>query len=444
MTEPAAEKIAMPTRRAVAAATIGNALEFYDFITYSFFSIQIGHAFFSNHTPYVSLMLSLATFGAGFVTRPLGGIVLGLYSDRAGRRAAMMLSFTMMGCAIVTMALIPSYATIGIAAPVLAIIARMVMGFSLGGEVGPNTAWLLEASPAGKRGLVVSWQGASQNIAATAGGVVGMVLTVLLSASALDAYGWRIAFLLGAVTVPFGLWIRRGLPETLHVVEAASAGVSRATTRLGAALESSRIIILGLIVLAAGTINSYVTDYMTTFAQDTLHMAMWPAFAVGAVSNLAAVAGTLYGGWLSDRIGRRPVMIWPNLAALLLTYPVFLWIVGARSTAALLIGMSALSLVSNISAGGFFVALAESLPKSIRGGAFAIIYAVSIAACGGTCQLVIRWLINVTGSPMAPAWYLLAAAVAGQIALMMIRESAPARLGSLAQTKTGGIGVSAS
>jgi MFS family permease len=244
--------------------------------------------------------------------------------------------------------------------------------------------------------------------------------------------------------VPFGLWIRRGLPETLQAVEAATVGVSRATTRLGAALESSPIILLGLIVLAAGTINSYVTDYMTTFAQDTLHMAAGPAFAVEVVSNLAGTVSVLYGGWLSDRIGRRPVMIWPNLAALLITYPVFFWIVGARSASALLIGMGGLSLVSNISQGGFMVALAESLPKSIRGGAFATIYAVAIAACGGTCQPMIRWLIQVTGNPMAPAWYLLAATAAGQIALMMIRESAPARVGTLAQTSMGGVEKSSS
>src|SRR6185295_12237345 len=148
--------VALP-RRFVIAATIGNALEFYDFITYAFFAIQIGHAFFPSHSAYGSLMLSLATFGAGFVTRPIGGIVIGAYSDRVGRRPAMMLSFTMMGAAIATLALIPTYATIGIAAPILTILARMVQGFSLGGEVGPTTAYLLEAAPLSRRGLAVSW-----------------------------------------------------------------------------------------------------------------------------------------------------------------------------------------------------------------------------------------------------------------------------------------------
>jgi len=410
---------------AIAAATIGNALEFYDFITYTFFAIQIGRAFFPSRSAYGSLMLSLATFGAGFVTRPIGGIIIGGYSDRVGRRAAMMLSFTLMGGAVVAMALIPPYSMIGIAAPVLVVVTRMVMGFSLGGEVGPTTAYLLESAPVDRRGFMVAWQGASQWIAASVGGVAGYILSRILRPAALDAYGWRLAFLLGAVTVPFGLWVRRRLPETLHVAEAAPSAVARAPTRMGAARESWRIIALGLVVVAYSTINAYVIQYMTTFAQGTLHMASGPAFAVAVVSSLAMLAGILFGGWLSDRLGRRPVMIRPNLAALLIAYPVFWWIVEARSPLALIAGIGLLSAVSGTATGGCYAALIESLPKRIRGGAFGTIYAVAIALFGGTCQLVVTWLIHVTGHPMAPAWYLLAATAAGQVAMRMIPESAP-------------------
>src|ERR1700761_1980232 len=167
--------------RGILAVTVGNMLEFYDFITYSFFAIQIGRTFFPTDNQYASLMLSLATFGAGFITRPIGGLVIGSYSDRAGRRPAMILSFVMMGCAIIVLALTPSYQSIGIAAPIIAIIARMVQGFSLGGEVGPTTAYLMEAAPPGKRGLAVSWQPASQEIAATAGALVGPILSKVLT-----------------------------------------------------------------------------------------------------------------------------------------------------------------------------------------------------------------------------------------------------------------------
>ncbi|MEJ1967585.1 MAG: MFS transporter [Rhizomicrobium sp.] len=406
-------------RRAILAATVGNALEFYDFITYAFFAIQIGHAFFPSHSAYGSLMLSLATFGAGFITRPLGGIVLGAYADRVGRRPAMMLSFTLMGVAIISIALIPSYASIGIAAPILAVLARMVQGFSLGGEVGPTTAYLLESAPPHGRGLAVSWQGASQGIAAMTGGLVGAGLSAVMAPAALDAYGWRIAFLLGAITLPFGLWIRHGLPETLHAAEPAAPA--------SAAQENWRIIVLAIAVLAAGTISTYVFDYITTFAENTLRLPAGVSFLAGALGNVAAVVAVLSGGWLSDRIGRRPLMIWPNPAYLVLILPVFFWIVETRSQTALLIGTIALGFISSVGTGVFYAAFAETLPKRIRGGAFATVYATSIALFGGTTQLMITWLIKFTGNPMAPAWYLLAATIVGQIAYMLILESAPAK-----------------
>src|ERR1017187_268569 len=271
----------------VAAATIGNSLEFYDFLTYAFFSIQIGHAFFPAQSAFGSLMLSLATFGAGFVTRPIGAFVIGNYSDRAGRRPAMMLCFMLIGFAIVGMALIPTYAQIGIAAPILAVIARMVQGFSLGGEIGSNTAFLLEAAPIEKRGLVVSWQGASQNLALIAGGLVGVLLTAVLPPAALDAYGWRIAFLIGAVAVPFGLWMRTNLPETLHEPEPVAAKPVLKPTRLRKAYTRWRIMALGLVILASGTIATYTFSYLVTYAQATLNMSARAGDRADGHGNLA-------------------------------------------------------------------------------------------------------------------------------------------------------------
>ncbi|MGH6679331.1 MAG: MFS transporter, partial [Bradyrhizobium sp.] len=315
------------TSRAVLGATIGNMLEFYDFITYSFFAIQIGHTFFPSHSEFGSLMLSLATFGAGFLTRPIGGLVIGLYSDRAGRQPAMILSFAMMGVAIIVLALTPSYATIGIAAPIIVIVARLVQGFSLGGEVGPTTAYLMEAAAIDKRGFAVSWQPASQQIAATAGALVGAGLSTVMSSAALDSYGWRIAFLIGAITLPFGLWVRSGMQETLHLDEPAPASTEPGSEKTIRLRHHSRLIILGLLILASGTIITYVTNYMTTYAEDTLHVSARLAFATTVVSNAVGIAAALYGGWLADRAGRWSIMVWPQLAALLLTYPVFLWIV---------------------------------------------------------------------------------------------------------------------
>jgi len=425
------ERAADPQRlvvRNITAATVGNALEFYDFITYGFFAIQIGRCFFPEANAYVNLMLSLATFGAGFITRPIGGIVIGSYADRAGRRPAMILSFTLMGVAIIAMALIPSYARIGIAALILAVLARMVQGFSLGGEVGPTTAYLLESAPLHRRGFVVAWQAASQAIAATLAGLVGLILASTLSVSALTDYGWRIAFLLGAVTLPVGLWMRRGLPETLHepehhpVVHSAKAANVFATFS-----QNARIIILGLLVLASGTISTYIFNYLTTFAQGTLKMTPTAAFAGTFAQNVISLFAVLFGGWLSDRIGRRPVMIYPRFLFLILILPMFYWMVDARSATALIVGSGVLSLLSSVGGGAFYAALTESLPKRIRGGAFATIYAFSIAIFGGTTQLVVTWLIHVTGNPLAPAYYWLVAATIGTGAAMAIIESAPVR-----------------
>jgi MHS family citrate/tricarballylate:H+ symporter-like MFS transporter len=429
--------------KATFAVTIGNMLEFYDFITYSFFAIQIGRTFFPTHGEFGSLMLSLATFGAGFITRPIGALVLGTYSDRAGRKPAMILSFTMMGCAIIVLALTPSYESIGIAAPILAILARMVQGFSLGGEVGPTTAYLLEAAAPGRRGLAVSWQPASQQIAATIGALVGVILSETMSTAALDAYGWRIAFLLGAVCLPFGLWMRSGLPETLHLQETEqeseqASGQQSATPSPASAIKVPikapgvlrahlRLLILGLLVLASGTIITYVTQDMTTYAENTLHVRPGLAVATTVVSNALGLAGVLYGGWLADRYGRWPIMVWPQLAALVLTYPVFLWIVNTHSALALLGGFGVLSLIGSIPYSAFYVALAEGLPKHIRGGAFATIYAVAIALFGGTAQLVVTWLIHVTGNALAPAWYLLFATAVGLAAMAMMHETAPGK-----------------
>ncbi|MDB5653861.1 MAG: citrate:proton symporter, partial [Tardiphaga sp.] len=314
------------TNRATFAVTIGNMLEFYDFITYSFFAIQIGNTFFPSYGKFGSLMLSLATFGAGFLTRPIGAIVIGSYSDRAGRRPAMVLSFAIMGCAIVVLALTPSYATIGVAAPVIVIAARMVQGFSLGGEVGPTTAYLIESAAPNRRALAVAWQPASQQIAATAGAAVGMLLSMVMTNDALDAYGWRIAFLLGAVCLPFGLLMRMRLPETLHLAETATPTGPRSDPRADSLRGNARLMILGLAILASGTIGTYVTQYMTTYAKNTLHVSSSLAFAATVVSNALGFVGVLLGGWLADRYGRRPIMIWPQLVALLMTYPVFVWI----------------------------------------------------------------------------------------------------------------------
>jgi MFS family permease len=331
-----------------------------------------------------------------------------------------------MGGAILVLSCTPSYNAIGIAAPVIVILARMAQGFALGGEVGPTTAYLLEIASIERRALVVAWQPASQEIAATAGALVGVILSQTMAPEAIESYGWRIAFLIGAACLPFGLWMRRTLPET---IPQGGADRSESSSHFALARGHIRLIVLALMILAGGTISTYVTQYMTTYAKNTLHVDSTLAFAVSLVSNGLGIVGVLIGGWLADAYGRKPVMVWPQLVALLLTYPTFLWIVHAPGPMSLLLGFGVLSLIGSIPFTAFYANFTEALPQNIRGGVFATIYAVAIASFGGTAQLVVTWLLKVSGDPLAPAWYLLLAAIVALIAMSLMPETAPVKVG---------------
>ena len=421
--------------RAIIAATVGNALEFYDFFIYGLFAIQIGRAFFPATSSYVSLMLSLATFGVGFLTRPLGAVVLGAYADRVGRRPAMVLSLSMIGIAMVALACIPSYAVIGVAAPVLAVIARLLQGFSLGGEVGANSAFLVEAARPDRRAEIVSWQGVSQAIALVLGSLVGTALATFLSPAALDGYGWRIAFLIGAAIVPCGYWLRRRLAETLQEQDSeysqAADGSSSASVqpgRLELARRHWRAMVFGLMAIAAGTVGTYIFVYIATYAQTTLHLPPRAGFLASLAGYSVEIPCILIGGRLSDRYGRKPVNVWGNLAFLLGIYPAFVWVIAARSVTALIWAMVILNAAYSLRMGSFYAAFIESLPPKIRSGGFGTVYALSVAIFGGTTQLVVTWIIHVTESAVAPAWYLIGFTVIGQIAYMLYPETAPVRL----------------
>src|SRR5579875_3122159 len=207
-------RVREPEAGVVFACVLGNALEFYDFTTYTFFAVEIGRSFFPSHDPVISLLTSVATFGVGFATRPLGGLVIGAFADHAGRKPAMMLTIALMAIGMLLLALTPPFATIGYAAPAIVVGARLLQGFALGGEVGPATSYLVEVAPPDRRGRLASWQIASQGTALLAAGVIGFTVAHLLSPQAMTLWGWRIAFLLGLTIVPGGLYIRRRLPET--------------------------------------------------------------------------------------------------------------------------------------------------------------------------------------------------------------------------------------
>ena len=363
-----------PLARHVAAVVMGNGLEFYDFLTYAYFAVYIGRTFFPTHTAGASLLLSLATFGAGFLTRPIGAMIIGPMGDRIGRRPAMMLSFSMMGVAIVGLALTPSYARIGLAAPVLVIAFRLLQGFALGGEVGPTTAYLVEAAPPRRRGFYASMQDATQDSASLLAGLVGTLLASLLSAQQLQDWGWRLAMLIGASIVPFGLLIRSRLPETLHAADDAALApdaTTGSTASAGGIRPYLPVIVFGLMMLAAGTIGTYVTDYMTTYALTVLHMPPAVAFGVIIVTGATAVVFELISGVLSDRFGRKPVMLIPASLLLASIFPAFWVIAHYRSIATFYAAAAWLTMLAALASTPVIVTLdgiaAEAHPVRRRG-----------------------------------------------------------------------------
>ncbi len=411
--------------RHVLAVFIGNGLEFYDFLTFSYFAVYIGRTFFPSHDPAAGLLASLATFGIGFATRPVGAIVIGGMGDRLGRRPAMLLSFSLMGVAIVGLALTPSFAQIGIAAPVLVVLFRLLQGFALGGEVGPTTAFMAESAPPERRGLYLCMQYATQDAAILFAGLVGVLLASLLSDQQLQEWGWRAAMLLGAAIVPFGLYVRRNLPETLE----RSANIADPPPRLCVQLRThATIIVLGLMMFGGTTIGSYSIGYMTTYALDTLHLPAAIAFGATIINGGFSVVSEVWSGWLTDKYGRKPVMLIPGALLVLAIFPCF-WIInhfrnawglyGAETVVVLLAGVSTIPVI---------VTLTESLPPSIRSGVIATVYAFAISIFGGSTQFVIKWLINATGNPIAPAYYWTTAMLFALIAMALAPETAPAKL----------------
>ncbi|MDE2397932.1 MAG: MFS transporter [Burkholderiales bacterium] len=415
---PGAARAAAISRRVVAATVAGNALEFYDFVAYAFFAVYIGRTFFPASTPLGSLLLSLAVFGVGFVARPLGGVVIGAFADRAGRRAALLLTIALITIGTLGLALTPSFASIGVAAPIIVVACRLVQGLALGGEVGPSAAFLIEAAPSSERGLYGSWLLAAQGAGVLVAGLLGMGLSAALSPADMLAWGWRVPFVVGILLLPVALYLRRSMPETLHpeTVDASRSGVVGLKRQRG-------LLVLAVLLVIGGTVSTYVGNYMTTYAIVTLKMA--PSLAMGAtvVGGLCTLVFSVLGGWLCDRYGRRMTMFWPRVAAALLTVPAFLLLVAHPTGLVLLVVSGFLAALTAVSGAASLVAIPELLPRGIRATGMAIAYAIGVALFGGTTQFLITWLIGATGNPVAPAWYVVGASVVTALAMLAIPES---------------------
>ena len=407
----------------LAAVMAGNGLEFYDFLIFGFFAVQIGAVFFPSQDSTTSLLQTLAVFGVGFLTRPLGGMVIGPLGDRIGRKPAMLFCFGLMGFSILGMALTPSFEAIGWAAPVLVVIFRLLQGFALGGEVGPATAFLMEAAPAEKRGLYVSLQFATQQAAILVAGLVGVTLSSLLAPQDLNQWGWRVAMLLGVIVVPFAIALRRTLPETLEMhPDAPHQKLNRAHLWLA---------LVTIAMLASATIATFVMTYLNVFATHTLGLSTAQAFGAVVVAGTCGVIFNPVGGTLSDRLGRKPVMMVAFGLLCLVVLPCFLIMTHLRTAMALYACTALMAILLAMGLPAIMSSLTENLPQQIRSGGIGIIYAVAISIFGGTAQIMVVWLTKVTGSEVAPAWYMCGALVMGVLAMLAVRETAPVKTGQV-------------
>ena len=414
--------------KAVAAVVLGNALEFYDFTIYAFFAVPIGEAFFPARDPTSSLLASLALFGIGYVMRPVGGLVIGALADRAGRKPAMVLTIALMALGMLMLAVTPGTAAIGWPAQAIVIAGRLIQGLALGGEVGPSTAYLLEAAPPRHRGFIASWQIASQGCAALFAGLVASALALAVGEGAMGQWGWRAMVLLGLAVVPVGLVIRRHLPETAGAAAGAEAAASTPAVLRRLVRDHGRLLGVTFVVIAASTVSNAIGTNMPVYARSTLGLTETVSTAVPIALGLASVIFPLLGGWLADRAGRRPVMIWPRALIALLCVPAFLWLARAPSAGAVYAVTFLMSALSSINAAAIIVAIPESLPRAVRSAGLSIVYALAVSIFGGSTNYLVNKLVAMTGDKMMPAYYLAGFSVVGTVAALMLPETRGRRL----------------
>jgi MHS family proline/betaine transporter-like MFS transporter len=409
-----------PARRAILAAVVGNVLEWYDFAVYAYMATIIARQFFPAQDEITSLLSTFAAFGVGFVVRPLGGIVIGRLGDVRGRKAALILTIVLMAAGTVMIGLTPSYASIGVAAPLLILIARLVQGFSAGGEWGGATAFIVEWAPAGRRGLYGSLQQSSVAFGLLLGSGIAAAVSTLFSAATVEGWAWRIPFLLGGLLAPIGLYMRRNIEETpmfTRIVQqdAAHAPPSGAWRLAGRAL--------GFTVL--WTVSYYIVlSYMPTFLQKQVGLPRTQALWATTAGLLLLVLAAPALGYLSDRIGRKPLLLTACVAFVLLPYPLFTWMLSEPSLAIAIVVQLVLALAIAVFSGPGPAAIAEIFPTAVRSTWMSAGYSIAVAVFGGFAPFIATWLIARTGNPVSPSFYVIAAALVSMAVIVGMEETA--------------------
>jgi MHS family proline/betaine transporter-like MFS transporter len=404
------------TWRILAAASIGNALEWYDILVYGYFAVTISRLFFPHSDPSTALILTFGTFGVSYLVRPLGALVLGAYSDRIGRRAAMLMSISIMMVGTALMAIMPTYGTVGILAPIAVLIARLLQGFAVAGEFGSATAFLVEHSRH-RKGFFAAFQWFGQGLAAVLASLFGVILFGALTSAQLESWGWRVPFFFGLLIGPIGLYIRSQVGET---PEFERQGPARAPIRdLFAAHWDRLLMCIGIVVLS--TSSNYIILYMPTYAIRQLHLPQMLGFIATLIGGVLLTIGAPYFGHLSDRIGRLRLMAAVAVLFAISAYPAFVLLVAHPSLAGIVGIVCWLSILKAAYSGVLPALMAELFPTETRSTGIAVAYNISVPIFGGFAPLIAAWLVAVTHSPLAPSFYLIAASVLSLIVLGIIR-----------------------
>ncbi len=415
--------------REVGAASIGNALEFYDLVIYGYFAVVLSKLFFPVADETVSLMLAVGTFGISFVMRPLGAIVLGSYADRAGRKASLTLSIVLIMLGTVMLVFAPTYAQIGIASPLLVLLARLIQGFSTGGEFGAATAFMVEYATTGRRGFFGSWQASTQGISTVFAAGIAAFLSYALTPEQITDWGWRAAFAVGLLMGPVGFYIRSRVEETPEFRQVAPAEIEKSPW-LTVLMRDWPSLLLGIGVVAGSTGFNYVHKvYMPTYALRELHFAPTTAYLGAAVVGLVqSFAGPLFGG-LSDRVGRFRVLCTAFLLVCITSYPMFL-ILNTWPTLGTLVAVQAFVGALNAACLGPIAALlAEIFPTNTRSTGLALSYNLSVTLFGGFAPLIATSLIYQTGDKLAPSYYVIASGALSVAAVAILAASKTRRAG---------------